>query len=228
MWQDNRLVKDHSVVRHVSRLQLDAWLLPMSRSILILLVATNAVLFTFALGDGQSLQEPASSAYTAGRELEVILNVADEDASTVRECRIWGPAQSVDEFAELMPWLEEQGGFPEIQEALVAGAPDYLTYITNLSSREHAKRTSQELKNVDIDSYVINRRDVGLILSVGAFSKPALAQAHFERLQGLGYEVILQKREHRQTVFNLEAHVPVESSDYGTSVSACTTIAQNK
>lgn len=164
----------------------------------------------------------------ATSEIPMLTTVAEADDKPIRECRIWGPAQTQDEFASLATRLEEQGGFPEIRQSQIQGAPDYMIYIANLGSLEKAKRTGQELMSVDIDSYVIDRSDDGPILSVGVFSREELATNLYNRLTGLGYDVVSQRLERNQTVFNLIAHVQVASDDYQTSVSACHSIAQGK
>jgi hypothetical protein len=151
-----------------------------------------------------------------------------EPVAPVRECRVWGPAQSAEELAELGDRLAAQGGFPEIRESYVQSEPDYMVYVSKLGSRERAKMTAGELKSLDIDSYLINRDDQGPILSVGVFSQKVRAERQRERLQTLGYDVVLEVLERNQTVFELTAHVLVESPEYATSTSPCPAIAQGR
>ena len=118
--------------------------------------------------------------------------------------------------------------FPELRESLIQSDPDYLVYVAKLGSTEQANRTAQELKTLEIDSYLIRRDDVGPILSVGVFSQEARAERLQERLHKLGYEVVLEALERTQTVFELTGHVLIDSEDYSTSTANCASIAQGR
>ena len=143
-----------------------------------------------------------------------------------RVCRVWGPEQQESAFGALVEQLDALGGFPEVRERTIQSTPDFLVYIDDLGSRDNAKRVASELASVKTDSYLIIAEDGRPILSVGVFSRRALADRQHARMQKLGYKVGLQTVERTQVVYNLTAHVPVDSPEYESSTSSCVEIAQ--
>jgi len=143
-----------------------------------------------------------------------------------RVCRVWGPEQKESAFNSLAKQLDALGGFPEVRKRTVQSTPDFLVYIDDLGSRDNAKRVAAELASVKTDSYLIIAEDGRPILSVGVFSRRALADRQHNRMQKLGYKVGLQTVERTQVVFNLTAHVPLDSPEYESSTSSCVEIAQ--
>lgn len=153
--------------------------------------------------------------------------VAQQEPAAVKECRVWGPESDPSTFVPLQSELEQIGGFPELVETQIDSKPDYLVYVANLGSRDNAKRVATELRSQDIDSYLINRDDGSRILSVGVFSRKRLADRQLERVVSLGYAGQVDELPRAQTVYNLTAHVELDSQLYKTSTSACMAFAQN-
>ena len=185
-------------------------------------------LANFVVGGAADVQ-PTAPSFAPDLELKIVSEQARQEATPViRECRVWGPVQDASEFDDLKLRLSKSGGFPEVDESLIEDEPDYLVLVENLGSRERAKKTAQALRRVEIESYLINREQGGPVLSVGVFSRKPLAEKQTERLQKLGYEVVLQTLDRSQTVYQLTAHVEVNSHEYETSTSPCPAIAQGR
>lgn len=218
----------------------EEWLLPRGRTLLVGLVAANVCL-TVALWVSH---DPAPAVMMAAAEIpeqvereiqllaEVPPSVSPEPGLTpmqkpARECRIWGPEQSPEAFDELITQLQDSGSFPELQSLEVKAAPDYLVYVGELGSQDNAKRLAQELEALNIESYAISRQGQPLMLSVGVFSRKALAQKQKERIAELGYAVAIEELERAQTVYQLSAHVEEHSEAYKSSTSPCIAIAHN-
>jgi sporulation related protein len=225
---------------------LEHWLLPRSRIVLTGLVCANVCL-AFAL---IAFQEPRPNDQSALLPLDNQLKLVEEAVptpqgeaiasvpdlsqtstpsvkSSAKECRSWGPESDPLEFQGLQAQLSDLGGFPEIVEMQVQGKPDYLVYVANLGSRDNARRVSAELLSQNIESYLINRDDGSRILSVGVFSRAQLAQRQLKRVSDLGYAGQLEELPRAQVVYNLTAHVALDSDLYKTSTSACMAFAQN-
>ncbi len=226
--------------------QLEHWLLPRRHIVLTGLLCANVCL-AFAL---IAFQDPRPNDQSALLPLDNQLKLVEEavpttqgDAvasvenqsqtlapsvkSSAKECRLWGPESDPLDFEVLQNQLSELGGFPEIVEMQVEGKPDYLVYVANLGSRDNAKRVSAELLSQDIESYLINRDDGSRILSVGVFSRAQLAERQLKRVSDLGYAGQIEKLPRAQVVYNLTAHVTLDSDLYKTSTSACMAFAQN-
>ena len=213
--------------------QLEQRLLPRSKMLFAGLITANVCLGLWLNATTGEAVVPAPSLQALeGPEIQLLAEIAPPAEAVpkppVRECRIWGPEKSPDLFAELQANLDAIGGFPEIQETEVRAAPDYLVYVTGLGSRDNAKRAARELKALNIDSYAMTSESGAPILSVGLFSRENLAVKQEERVAKLGYEVVLETLERTQTVYNLVAHVRVDSDEYQSSTSACVAIAQSK
>ena len=141
-------------------------------------------------------------------------------APSARECRVWGPRATADEFSEVERQLAEEGGFPEIRATEVRASPVYLVYIDVLDSRTQARRIAQELKTINIDNLWM-RRDSGVIVSVGVFSRRLLADRQLSRMQELGYEAKLEEMPRQQTVYKLYGYVKPDAPVYAQSSSSC-------
>ena len=223
-------------------IQLEHWLLPRRHLVLTGLLCANVCL-AFAL---IAFQEPLPNDQSALLPLENQLKLVQETraesqgsrqnstiaqrpirAASAKECRSWGPESDPLEFQILQTQLSELGGFPEIVEMQVEGKPDYLVYVADLGSRDNAKRVSAELLSQNIESYLINRDDGSRILSVGVFSRAQLAQRQLQRVTALGYTGQMEELPRAQVVYNLTAHVALDSDLYKTSTSACMVFAQN-
>jgi len=210
------------------------WLLFNSRTLLMGLIAANICL-TFALIANQEPQSvgpslPAGNVASNTDKIQLLTEVpALQPVSkpAPRECRTWGPERDPTAFDTLRVVLAEHGGFPELLETQMQGAPDYLVYIGDLGSRANAKRVAAELATQSIDSYLMRSEDGLPILSVGVFSRESLAQRQFAKVTGLGYAVAIEELERSQTIYNLSAHVAIDSELYGSSTSPCMAIAHN-
>ena len=226
--------------------QLEHWLLPRRHIVLTGLLCANVCL-AFAL---IAFQDPRPNDQSPLLPLDNQLKLVEETLSTTqretiasaqnqtqtaapsakataKECRLWGPVSDPLEFQVLQSQLSELGGFPEIVEMQVEGKPDYLVYVANLGSRDNARRVSAELLSQNIESYLINRDDGSRILSVGVFSRVQLAQRQLKRVSDLGYAGRMEELPRAQVVYNLTAHVALDSDLYKTSTSACMAFAQN-
>ena len=217
--------------------QLEHWLLPRRHIVLAGLLCANVCL-SFALIAAQKPQPNDQSALIPlENQLKLVEEVSLQTAGTTnspldrqtsaKECRSWGPESDPIEFQTLQTQLSELGGFPEIIEMQVEGKPDYLVYVANLGSRDNARRVSAELLSQNIESYLINRDDGTRILSVGVFSRSQLAQRQLKRISDLGYTGQMEELSRAQVVYNLTAHVALDSDLYNTSTSACMAFAQN-
>ena len=144
-----------------------------------------------------------------------------------RECRVWGPVSSPDEFDDLSRNLEAVGGFPEIKEIEVVLAADYLVFVGPVPNMSQARQIAGDLRELQIDNYVINRENTGPGVSVGVFSRESLAQRQLEKVAQLGYEVSLEPMQRSQKAYNLHAHVERDSVHFSSSISGCMDIAQN-
>ena len=225
--------------------QLEHWLLPRRHIVLTGLLCTNVCLAFVLI----ALQDPRPNDQSPLMPLDNQLKLVEEAVpspqeesvasvpqqmqaaassvkSSVKECRSWGPESDPLEFQGLQSQLTDLGGFPEIVEMQVEGNPDYLVYVANLGSRDNAKRVSAELLSQNIESYLINRDDGSRILSVGVFSRSQLAQRQLQRVSDLGYAGQLEELPRAQVVYNLTAHVALDSDLYKTSTSACMAFAQ--
>ncbi len=143
-----------------------------------------------------------------------------------RECRVWGPEQTPDAFAALQSELRAQGSFPEVKATDIQAAADYLVLVDKLGSRDNAKRVRQELNSMDIDTYMMTRDDGSMVISVGVFSRQGLARRQLQKVSDMGYSAQVEQLQRSQTVYNLSAHVAVDSPLYATSISSCLNIAQ--
>ena len=141
-------------------------------------------------------------------------------APPARECRVWGPRATAGEFSEVERQLAEEGGFPEIRATEVRASPVYLVYIDVLDSRTQARRIAQELKTINIDNLWM-RRDSGVIVSVGVFSRRLLADRQLSRMQELGYEAKLEEMPRQQTVYKLYGYVKPDTPVYAESSTSC-------
>ena len=213
--------------------KLEEWLLPRGRTLLLGLLVANAGVALFLIaGRGPTVEAGTAPAVAAELEPKIQLLAEAGPAPAIeqppaRECRLWGPEQSPDAFENLVAELSASGSFPEIESRQVKAASDYLVFIGELGSRDNAKRIAKELDALDIDSYLINPKDQPLMLSVGVFSRQALALKQRERMAELGYAVAIKELERAQTVYQLSAHVHTDSVLYKSSTSACVAIAHN-
>ena len=210
--------------------QLERWLLPRRHIVLAGLLCANVCL-AFGL---IAFQKPQPNDQLALAPLQNELKLVEETPQTspaaavvAKECRLWGPESDPLEFQHLKTQLSEIGGFPEVVEMQVYGKPDFLVYVADLGSRDNAKRVAAELRSQDIESYLINRDDGSRILSVGVFSRSQLAQRQLQRVTNLGYSGQIEELPRAQVVYNLTAHVALDSDLYKTSTSACMRFAQN-
>lgn len=226
--------------------QLEHWLLPRRHIVLTGLLCANVCLAFVLI----AVQEPRPNDQSALLPLDNQLKLVAEAQppaqgelvaslqgqsqtsiqpvkSAAKECRSWGPESDPLEFQGLQTQLSDLGGFPEIVETQVAGKPDYLVYVANLGSRDNARRVSAELLSQNIESYLINRDDGSRILSVGVFSRAQLARRQLKRVSDLGYTGQMEELPRAQVVYNLTAHVALDSDLYKTSTSACMAFAQN-
>ncbi len=213
--------------------QLEQRLLPRSKVVLAGLITANVCLglwLNATVREGMT-PEPRLGELDGDR-IQLLAEVGPPAEPTpkppARECRIWGPEQDPQAFDTLRVELDAIGGFPEVQETTVRAEPDYLVYVQALGSRDNAKRVARELKALNIDSYAMTADSGAPILSVGLFSREHLAKRQHQRVTELGYEVATDVLERTQTVYNLVAHVSVDSDAYGTSTSACVAIAHSK
>ncbi len=205
-------------------------MLPRRHVVLTGLLCSNVCLAfgLIAMQDPNVDETPALAPLEAQLKLiEEPALVANQAPAAIKECRVWGPESDPDTFAPLQSELDQIGGFPEIIEMQVAGKPDYLVYVANLGSRDNAKRVASELRSQDIESYLINRDDGSRILSVGVFSRKRLADRQLQKVTDLGYAGQVDELPRAQTVYNLTAHVELDSQLYKTSTSACMAFAQN-
>ena len=220
----------HSKFAH----KLEEWLLPRGRTLLVGLFVANLALAAALVGTREPAEIAAAVPAVVQEESPNIQLLAEVSASppaaaqpAAMQCRIWGPEQTPDAFDNLIVELESSGSFPEVQPLEIKAASDYLVFIGELGSRDNAKRIAKELNALKIDSYLINRKDSPLMLSVGVFSRQSLAQRQHNRIDELGYAVEIEELERSQTVYQLSAHVPEGSPAYKSSTSACIAIAHN-
>jgi len=231
------MVRDHST-------RTKQWLLVNSRGVIGALLCANlgvAGLFLISHERQYSIQ-PVSADVLEGfeiillSELEAPSDEVLEDmhlnkeavptvtvatpAPSARECRVWGPRATADEFSEVERQLAEEGGFPEIRATEVRASPVYLVYIDVLDSRTQARRIAQELKTINIDNLWM-RRDSGVIVSVGVFSRRLLADRQLSRMQELGYEAKLEEMPRQQTVYKLYGYVKPDAPVYAESSTSC-------
>ncbi len=143
-----------------------------------------------------------------------------------RECRVWGPEPDPGAFADIERALHDAGGFPEVKATDISAAPDYLVVIEGLGSLRNARAVLAELDTLEIDNYLIHRDGGELAISVGVFSRESLARRQHVRVTELGYDTQIQTLERSQTVYNLTAHIDVDSEFYDSSTSSCVNIAQ--
>jgi cell division septation protein DedD len=207
----------------------EQWLLPRSRVLLVGLLTANACLALWLNVAQEPIAVVEAPASDIGPEIRLLAEVPIPSTPklTSRECRSWGPEKDPQAFASLVAELDLTGSFPEVQKQEIMGAPDFLVYVGELGSQDNAKRVSQVLKSQGIDSYIIDRENDYLILSVGVFSKESRANIQLERVSVLGYDVFIEQLERVQTVYNLMAHVNVDSDFYASSTSACMVFAHN-
>ena len=214
---------------HKATPKFEEWLLPRSRVMLAGLLTANACLALW-LGVSQApVAMVAAPTSELGPEIQLLAEVPipPTPKPPPRECRSWGPEGDPQAFADLVAALDTTGSFPEVQQQDIQGAPDYLVYVGELGSQDNAKRVSRELKSQGIDSYIINRDDSYLILSIGVFSQEGRANLQQAKVSALGYDVFIEHLERVQTVYNLVAHVNVDSEFYRSSTSACMVFAHN-
>lgn len=217
--------------------QLEHWLLPRRHLVLTGLLCANVCLAFALIAIEDPLPNDQSSFLPLENQLKLVEEVDGESigaqnplqhrTASAKECRSWGPESDPLEFQALQSQLNELGGFPEIIEMQVEGKPDYLVYVADLGSRDNAKRVTAELLSQNIESYLINRDDGTRILSVGVFSRAQLAKRQLQRVSSLGYSGQLEELPRAQVVYNLTAHVALDSDLYNTSTSACMAFAQN-
>ena len=231
--------------------QLGHWLLPRRHLVLAGLLCANVCLAFALIASQEPLPNDQLAHFPQENQLKLVQETlvahsealegaesqgSNQDSNTTpvvtrvpsaKECRLWGPESDPMEFQNLQRQLSELGGFPEIVKMQVDGEPDYLVYVADVGSRDNAKRVSAELLSQNIESYLINRDDGSRILSVGVFSRAPLAQRQLQRVSALGYAGQVEELPRAQVVYNLTAHVALDSDLYKTSTSACMTFAQN-
>jgi hypothetical protein len=196
----------------------------------MMLVVSLVVVNVSLLGYAMTRETPAASAaapdraFRGARQLH-LLSAADRREASRRECRVWGPERSPEDFEDLVAQLRATGGAPEINEVTVDGPSDYLVYVGDLGSAAAAKRMSQELTGLEIESFVITRGNAPAI-SVGVFSRRNLAVAQRDKLRDLGYDAVMDVLVREQKVYNLVAHIAIDSDAYQSSVSTCAAIAE--
>ena len=201
------------------------------RIVLIGLVIANGALGVLIASTNQVGAVPSSS--SSAPEFSDQLTLVTEMSAQVEapppkphECRVWGPERDPALFAELQNRLESEGGFPEITESVVVGAPDFLVYVEGLGSRDAVRRVAKELEAQGIESYPINRDDGERVLSIGVFSQSPRAQRLLSRVASLGYKTGIEELLRNQTVYHLTAHIPLSDQAYASSISGCVEIAQ--
>jgi cell division septation protein DedD len=196
---------------------------------LVGLLAANACLALWLNVAQEPIAVVVAPAADIGPEIQLLAEVpiSPTPKPPPRECRSWGPEKDPQAFVSLVAKLDLTGSFPEVQKQEIMGAPDFLVYVGELGSQDNAKRVARELESQGIDSYIIDRDDAYLILSVGVFSKENRANRQQARVSALGYDVFIEQLERVQTVYNLTAHVNVDSESYTSSTSACMVFAHN-
>ena len=202
-----------------------------SRLVLVTVVAANVIVGAGLYLHSKSVAKPVpiKPLPSLGAEIQLLTEVSEapsEPAPSLRECRTWGPSEDPAVFDGLRERLVAAGAFPELRETRIDGAPDYLVVVENLGSQDAVRRATQELNGLGIETYVMNRND-GLSISVGLFSRLSGAQDRRGRTAELGYDVDIKTLSREKTVYELAAHVQVESEDYKTSTSPCAAIAQS-
>ena len=143
----------------------------------------------------------------------------------VRACRAWGPFNDAAEAEAVAKDLALQVGDFRVVESEISAATDYLVYIEPGGNRETARRQLQELRSLDVESYIMSGR-FNNALSVGVFSQESRAVKQQARVAAMGYPARIEALERTQRVYHLFARVPAEAVDLGGQNRPCSEIAE--
>ena len=131
-----------------------------------------------------------------------------------RTCVAWGPFAGADAVDSLIARIEAKGGEAELIEARLGVGPDYLLLVGPQGSFEAARRVREELGSQSIDSHIVPSGPFARSLEVGVFADRMRALAQWERVEELGYAVVLRELGRAAAVFHLVARLdPVSTPD---------------
>ena len=172
---------------------------------LVALVVVNAtVALTLQGGIRDRLWPPESTAPAYSEE-----TVPDRWA-----CVAWGPFANAGAMDSLIARIEAKGGETELIEARLGARPDYLLLVGPQGSFEAARRVREELGSQSIDSHIVPSGPFARSLEVGVFADRVQALAQWQRVEELGYAVVLKELQRATAIFHLVARVdPVSAHD---------------
>lgn len=140
-------------------------------------------------------------------------------------CRAWGPFTDLADAEALAGRLALQAKDFEVFESRVEARPDHLVTVQVSGDREAVGRALKELEDQGVDSYVLERDDLGSVLAAGVFSTVERARAQQQRLDGLGYPADVQPLDRSHRVYHLLARIPADRKLETAPAGACGDIA---
>ncbi len=117
-------------------------------------------------------------------EAQLIHTTMDES----EVCTFLGPLKDSETTQQLQQRLIAVGIRSEIITEKIKIHPDYWVYLPPLASRTLAIRLLRELKERDIESFVINEGDLKNGLSLGLFTREKAAESVKENIRMSGYD----------------------------------------
>ena len=139
---------------------------------------------------------------------------SEESVSDRWTCVAWGPFAGADAVDSLLARIEAKGGEAELIEARLGAGPDYLLLVGPQGSFEAARRVREELGSQSIDSHIVPSGPFARSLEVGVFADRMRALAQWERVEELGYAVVLRELGRAAAAFHLVARLdPVSMPD---------------
>ncbi|MBU2712107.1 hypothetical protein [Zooshikella harenae] len=112
-----------------------------------------------------------------------------------RFCIGLGPFTEVAPFKEVQQRFFALGVQPDVEKQHIETEPDYWVYIPPQPSRKYALRKLKELKEQNIDSYIINDGELKNGISLGLFTKKASADKLHKTIAQAGYNVKVKRVE---------------------------------
>jgi len=202
-------------------------LLPNSRIILMALLSANLCLpLVLAVWSDSEVVAVTAGEVFVERDFGPTIEI--DSVLPEAECRVWGPVDTPTAFAGTISRLEALGSLPVINQERLPSPSNYLVYLSGFDDAEDLRVAQQDLRRRKVDHSVLGDGTSPRTISVGVFSRQALALRQREKLENYGYKASINEITKQETVYNLTANVAVETDLYKSSSSGCLAFAHNR